>query len=56
MNADSFATMETTDAGTVLRVKNLPEEKDSSPNLFPKTSVSTKRFIPRTGATGSDPQ
>ena len=56
MNADSFATMETTDAGTVLRVKNLPEEKDSSPNLFPKTYASTKRFIPRTGATGSDPQ
>lgn len=56
MNADSFATMETTDAGTALRVKNLPEEKDSSPNLFPKTYASTKRFIPRTGATGSDPQ
>lgn len=56
MNAESFATMETTDAGTVLKVKNLPEEKDSSPNLFPKTYASTKRFIPRTGATGSDPQ
>ena len=27
MNADSFATMETTDAGTALRVKNLRKKK-----------------------------
>lgn len=48
MNASSFVSMETTDEGNTLKVKNLPEEKGSYAK--PKVSVSEKRLIPRTGS------
>lgn len=48
MNASSFVSMETTDEGNILKVKNLPEEKGSYAK--PKVSVSEKRLIPRTGS------
>lgn len=48
MNASSFVSMETTDEGSTLKVKNLPEEKGSYAK--PKVSVSEKRLIPRTGS------
>ena len=48
MNASSFVSMETTDEGNTLKVKNMPEEKGSYAK--PKVSVSEKRLIPRTGS------